>query len=149
MKRRASRRGVPTKRQGLDTSKRQGIFSLAVRFINDDPTLVELGKESLEALGYRVVAKTGSVEALEVFRAQPERFALVITDQTMPDMTGMVLARRLREVRPGIPIILGTGYSEQVTKDGAAESGIREVMMKPVVMGDLARSVRKILDGQV
>ncbi len=70
---------------------------------------MELGKEALEALGYRVVAKTGSVEALDVFLAQPEQFALVITDQTTPDMTSMVLARRLLEDRPGILIILDTG----------------------------------------
>jgi len=77
------------------------------------------------------------------------QFALVITDQTTPDMTSMVLARRLLEDRPGIPIILDMGYIKKVTKDGAAKLGIREVMMKSVVMRDLARSVRKILDGQV
>jgi len=118
-----------------------------ILFIDDDATLAEFGKESLEALGYRVVAKTSSVEALEVFRAQPEQFALVITDQTMPDMTGMVLARRLLEICPGLPIILCTGYSEQVTQTRAQEMGICEFLMKPVVMRDLARAIRKVLDG--
>ena len=117
-----------------------------ILLIDDDPTLAELGKESLEALGYHVVAKTSSVEALEIFRAQPERFALVITDQTMPDMTGTALAVKLMEIRPGIPIILCTGYSEQVTKNRAQEMGICEFMMKPLVVGDLARTIRKVLD---
>jgi PAS domain S-box-containing protein len=118
-----------------------------ILLIDDEATLANLGKELLESLGYRVVAKTSSVEALQVFCAQPERFDLVITDQTMPDMTGMTLAQKVLQVRPDIPIILCTGYSEQVTKDRAREIGIREFLMKPLIIKDLARTMRRLLDG--
>lgn len=114
--------------------------------IDDETTLVEVVKESLEALGYSVVAETSSVQALELFRANPRRFDLVITDQTMPGMTGMVLARELLELCPDIPIILCTGYSEQVTRDRAREIGVGEFLMKPLIVRDLAKAIRRLLD---
>jgi two-component system, cell cycle sensor histidine kinase and response regulator CckA len=108
--------------------------------------LANLGKELLESMGYSVVSITSSVEALQVFDAHPEKFDLIITDQTMPDMTGITLARKVLQIRPDIPIILCTGFSQQVTEKRAREMGIREFLMKPLIMKDLARTVRRLLD---
>jgi two-component system, cell cycle sensor histidine kinase and response regulator CckA len=118
-----------------------------ILFIDDEPTLASLGKELLESLGYSVLALTSSIEGLKVFQAEPERFDLIITDQTMPDMTGITLAQKVLQIRPDMPIILCTGYSEQVTKDRARETGIREFLMKPLIMRNLAMTIRRLLDG--
>ena len=105
----------------------------------------DIGKRMLERLGYRVTAKTSSVEALEIFRQSPDEFDLVITDMTMPDMTGDVLSRKLIALRPDIPIIVCTGYSERINSDIVKEIGIKELAMKPVVMRDIARMIERIL----
>jgi len=93
----------------------------------------------LEKLGYKVVRKTDGPEALEIFRAQPEAFGLVITDQTMPKMTGIRLSEELRRIRPDIPIILCTGFSESVDEGSARAAGIQEFLMKPVSVGIFCR----------
>jgi CheY-like chemotaxis protein len=97
-----------------------------------------------------VVAGTDSLEALEVFRSQPERFDLIITDQTMPHMTGDVLARRVLKLRPDIPIILCTGFGQAtsgaLTEASARAIGIREMVMKPVERSEMARISRRVLD---
>ena len=100
----------------------------------------------LERLGYEVVTKRNSVQALELFRAEPDRFDLVITDMTMPDMTGDKLAQELMKIRPQIPIILCTGHSILVSEEKAKEIGIKAFVMKPLVMRNLAETVRKVLD---
>ena len=92
-----------------------------------------------------MTARTSSVEALDLFRQTPDEFDLVITDMTMPDMTGDVLARNLISIRPDIPIIVCTGYSEKINSDIVKEIGIKELAMKPVVMKDIARMVERIL----
>jgi CheY-like chemotaxis protein len=107
---------------------------------------VDVGKQMLEHLGYRVVVRTSSVEALELFRNQPEKFDLVITDMTMPNLTGDKLACEMMRIRPGIPIILCTGFSEHITEEKVKKMGIRELAMKPLVMADLAERVRRALD---
>ncbi|MCE5275848.1 MAG: response regulator, partial [Deltaproteobacteria bacterium] len=117
-----------------------------ILLIDDEATLVDVVKESLEALGYSAVAKTSSVEALELFHAHPQQFDLVITDQTMPVMTGMVLARKLLEIRPDIPIILCTGYSEYISEEQSKSMGIREFIMKPYGTKDMAKTIRRVLD---
>ncbi|MFC1825441.1 CHASE2 domain-containing protein [Thermodesulfobacteriota bacterium] len=117
-----------------------------ILLIDDEETLVEMEKEMLEQLGYDIVAKADSVEALDLFRAQPEMFDLVITDQTMPHLTGTELARKLLLISPDTPIILCTGFSEVINEEKAKSIGISEYVMKPLVMGDLARTVRKALD---
>jgi PAS domain S-box-containing protein len=116
-----------------------------ILFVDDEETLVDLGKEALESLGYQVSAKMTSLEALETFRAQPEGFDLVITDMTMPGLTGKELAKELLALRPDIPIILCTGFSEIVDENQAKEAGIREFVMKPYVVSNLANIVRKVL----
>ncbi|MBW1737532.1 MAG: response regulator, partial [Deltaproteobacteria bacterium] len=87
-----------------------------------------------------------SIEALELFKAKPDRFDLVITDMTMPNMTGDRLARELMKIRPDIPIILCTGFSERISEEKAKGMGIKAFAMKPLVMRDLANTVRKALD---
>jgi PAS domain S-box-containing protein len=118
-----------------------------ILFIDDEAILANLGKDLLEALGYHVVAITNSNEALKLFLTDPRRFDLIITDHTMPEMTGMALAQKMLQVRPDVPIILCTGYSEQVTRDQTREIGIREFLMKPLIMRDLAKTIRMLLDG--
>jgi len=117
-----------------------------ILFIDDEQALVDIGKKMLEYLGYKVSVRTSSIEALELFRAKGGQFDLVITDMTMPNMTGDKLAREIMRIRPGIPIILCTGFSEHISEEKAKEMGIREFVMKPLVMGDLARTIRRVLD---
>ncbi len=116
-----------------------------ILFVDDEDFQADIGKRMLERLGYRVTAKTSSIEAFELFRQSPDTFDLVITDMTMPDMTGDVLARKLIALRPDIPIIVCTGYSERINSDIVREIGIKELAMKPVVMKDIARMIERIL----
>jgi CheY-like chemotaxis protein len=102
-------------------------------------------QQMLERLGYRVTARTDSQGALEVFAAGPDQFDLVITDMTMPSMTGDLLARKLLEMRSDIPIILCTGYNEGITEEKALALGIRKYVMKPVVKTKLASTIRTVL----
>ncbi|MCD6334697.1 MAG: response regulator [Candidatus Latescibacteria bacterium] len=117
-----------------------------ILFIDDEEMLVEMGQEMLESLGYDVVALTNNLEALETFRAQPDRFDLVITDQTMPHKTGAELARELLRIRPDIPIILCTGFSEIITEKQAEATGIRRFLMKPILRREMAQTIRDLLD---
>lgn len=117
-----------------------------ILFVDDEASLVDIGKRMLERLGYQVVTKTSSIEAFEAFRAQPYRFDLVITDQTMPNMTGLDLAKSLLLIRPDILIILCTGFSETVTQVKAKPVGIKAFINKPIVRDKLAEIVRQVLD---
>jgi CheY-like chemotaxis protein len=117
-----------------------------ILFIDDEKTLVDLGRQILERLGYTVTIRTSSVEALELFMEQPEKFDLVITDMTMPNMTGDDLAAKLMNIRADIPVILCTGYSERISRERAHSLGIKEFILKPIVMRELAQIVRGVLD---
>lgn len=97
-------------------------------------------------LGYQVTSKTSRIEALDAFRNHPEAFDIVITDQAMPDMTGKELAVEMMSIRPDIPVILCTGFSEQIDEKAAKEIGIRAFVLKPIVMSDMARTIREVLD---
>ncbi len=116
-----------------------------ILLVDDEQPLVEIGKQMLERLGYTVAARTSSVEALELFKAQPGRFDLVITDIVMPNMTGETLAKKLMDIRADIPVILCTGYSEKFTRQQASQMGVRSFLMKPLLMQDLANTVRQAL----
>jgi CheY-like chemotaxis protein len=116
-----------------------------ILFVDDEPVLVDMGREMLESLGYRIVGKTNSLEALQTFCSRPEAFDLVITDMTMPGMGGTELAKELMTARPGIPIILCTGFSEFINCEEIRELGIRELLMKPYVISDLAKTIRIVL----
>jgi CheY-like chemotaxis protein len=117
-----------------------------ILFVDDEKVMVETTQGMLEHLGYKVVARTSSIETLEVFRNEPETFDLVITDMTMPKMTGDELGKELIRIRPDIPIILCTGYSEHITEKKAKDVGIREFVMKPIVMSEMAKTIRNVLD---
>ena len=119
-----------------------------VLFVDDERSIVKIADQMLERLGYEVTTKTSSVEALELFEAEPDRFDLIITDMTMPHMTGDRLARKLFMIRSDIPVILCTGYSERIDEDKAKEMGIRAYAPKPLVMRDLAVTIRQVLGGK-
>ncbi|MDY6857095.1 MAG: response regulator [Thermodesulfobacteriota bacterium] len=117
-------------------------------FIVDDETIqTELMREMLEEFGYTVVTHNDSVEALNLFLNDIRFFNLVIADMTMPKMTGKTLAEEILKNRPDMPIILCSGYSEEITADEAKGIGIREYLMKPIGLKDLAKAVRRVLDG--
>lgn len=114
--------------------------------MDDEEAIVLMTQQTLERLGYQVTTRTSSVEAHEAFRAKPDEFDLVITDMTMPNMTGLELASRLREIRADIPIIICTGYSEIIDGNKAKASGILGYVMKPVTKDEIARTIRQVLD---
>ncbi len=119
-----------------------------ILLIDDEEPIVRMEKQILERLGYHVTARTSSVEALEAFRADPDNFDLVITDMTMPNLTGVQLSKELLKIRPGIPIIICTGFSEQISEDKAKEMGIRGYVLKPVVKSEIAKTIRTILEDE-
>jgi PAS domain S-box-containing protein len=118
-----------------------------ILFVDDEEFLINVGRQMLERLGYRVTSRLSGPEALELFRAHPDRFDLVITDQTMPQITGVELSRELMAIRPNIPIVLCTGFSEGLTAERAKNIGIRDFIMKPIVLRDLSQMIRRVLAG--
>ena len=117
-----------------------------ILFVDDEEILVEMAEGILDRLGYKVVCATGSADALQMFTKDPQAFDLVITDHTMPEMTGAVLAQKLKEIRPDIPLILCTGYSETISQEKAESMGIHGFVMKPLSKNELAEIVRRVLD---
>jgi PAS domain S-box-containing protein len=115
--------------------------------VDDEEDVLNMLKEMSEHLGYRVTAVSDSTEAYALFQSRPEDFDLVVTDQTMPGLTGTVLAQKIFSLKPGMPIIICTGFSETLTNGKAQELGLAGYIMKPVVMGDFARVVRRALEG--
>jgi PAS domain S-box-containing protein len=119
-----------------------------ILLIDDEDILVEMAKSMLGKLGYRVTAHTSSPEALAAFQNQPDQFDLVITDQTMPDLTGSDLARQMLLIRPDLPIILCTGYSSIISEEEALSLGIKGFAFKPLTKKDLSTLIRKVLDAR-
>ena len=117
-----------------------------VLMVDDEAPIVRLVTQMLERLGYRVAGQTGSLDALEAFEADPDAYDLVITDMSMPHLPGDRLSRELIAIRPDLPIIICTGFSEKIDPEIARSLGIRGFLMKPIVQSDLARLVRKVLD---
>ena len=117
-----------------------------ILLVDDEQPLVEIGKQMLERLGYSVATRTSSIEALELFKSDPDRFDAVITDIVMPNMTGDKLAENMMDIRPDIPIVLCTGYSEKFTRQQASDMGVHAYLMKPLVMRDLADTVRRAIE---
>ena len=116
-----------------------------ILFVDDEPMLADLGEQLLKSLGYEVTVTTSSTDALALFRKQPDQFDLVITDMTMPHMTGDSLAREVIKIRPDIPVILCSGYSRQISEESAKGIGIQAFVMKPVLRRILAETVREVL----
>ncbi|MDY6854976.1 MAG: ATP-binding protein [Thermodesulfobacteriota bacterium] len=119
-----------------------------ILFVDDEKGLVDIGLQMLKGLGYKVVGRTSSIEALELFRVQADRFDLVITDQTMPNMTGGDMAIEMIRIRPDIPIILCTGFSEVISEAKAKAIGIRKFIMKPLVKAEMAGIIKEVLDNR-
>ena len=117
-----------------------------ILLIDDEEQIISMERKMLENLGYQVTARTDSVEALKEFSKQPQNYDLVITDMTMPHMTGDELAQKLLVIKPGIPVILCTGFNEDITEEKALEMGIQKFVMKPVIKKELATTIRSVLD---
>jgi len=117
-----------------------------ILFVDDEPALINIGQQMLERLGYEVVCCMDSLEALKLFREESDRFDLVITDMTMPGVTGDELAGEVMRIKPGIPVILCTGFSERIKENKARDLGICGFLMKPLLMKSVARAIRQALD---
>jgi len=117
-----------------------------ILFVDDEQVLIDIGKRTLESLGYTVTAKNSSIEALEAFQQAPDEFDVIITDQTMPYMTGYNLAKRILEIKPSINIILCTGYSDTISLEKAEAAGIKALIYKPISKKEIAQEIRGVLD---
>ena len=119
-----------------------------ILFVDDEESIVKMGNQRLERLGYQVESTTSPLEALDLFRSKPDQFDLVITDLTMPKMTGDKLVKEILKIRPDILIILCTGFSEKMDGEKARAIGASGYLEKPHEKHDLAKMVRKVLDGK-
>ncbi len=117
-----------------------------ILFIDDEETLIDLGENMLTKLGYQVTTHTSSIEAIEAFKDSPDKFDLIISDMTMPNMTGDMLANEINKIRPDIPIIICTGFSEQLSEKKINTLDIKGLLMKPLTISELAKTVRRVLD---
>ena len=127
----------------LENDVNAGIGKILV--IDDDPALVKLVDEMLEIMGYNTVSSISGEEGLHIFKESPEEFALVITDMTMPKITGDIVARKINTIRSNIPIILCTGFNENISEAQAKEIGICEIIMKPVNMKTLSGVIQRLI----
>ncbi len=130
--------------EGVSSSPMGGKERILI--VDDEDILVELNRQRLSGFGYDVAATTSSLDALQIFQQAQDSFDLVITDETMPHLTGMDLAAELLRTRPDIPIILCTGHSDKVSPERAREAGIQKLLMKPFDKRELAEAVRQMLD---
>ena len=117
-----------------------------ILFIDDEISIAQIGSRMLSSLGYSVTTKTSSLEALDLYRSNPDNFDLIISDVTMPEMTGDKLASEILSIKPDTPIILCTGYSKNLSNEKTVEIGIKSLVSKPIVKADLASTVRRVLD---
>ena len=117
-----------------------------ILFVDDEEALMEMGEDLLTELGYEVTSRMSSKEALSLFAADPSRFDLVITDQTMPEMTGVELAKEVLAIRADMPIIMCTGFSYLVDEDKAKAAEIKAFAMKPLTKNEIAKTIRKVLE---
>jgi CheY-like chemotaxis protein len=117
-----------------------------VLFVDDEEPLVDIGSRIIKTLGYEVLGLQSGIEALEAFRSNPDAFDLLITDLTMPKITGDELARQVMAIRPDIPIILTTGFSEKISEEDAKSSGIEKLIIKPITVRNLAEAISKALN---
>ncbi len=120
--------------------------SEGILLVDDEVPIVHLERQMLERLGYRVTTRSNSLEALEAFKANPEVYDLFITDLTMPHMTGDQLAKEIIRIKPDIPVIICTGFSERIDQEKIDAIGVKGFLAKPVIKSDLAQMVRKVLD---
>lgn len=117
-----------------------------ILFVDDEKLLIDIGKELLKGLGYSVETRASSLDAYEAFRATPEKYDLIVSDVTMPKLTGEQLARKIQEIEPGLPIILCTGFSSRLNLEELKKIGVKKILMKPITLMELAVAVRTVLD---
>jgi CheY-like chemotaxis protein len=119
-----------------------------ILFIDDEHEILRIGSRILSSLGYKVTSIDNSAQALQEFLADPQRYDLILTDQTLPGMVGSEIVKRALEVRPGMPVVMCTGYSHSLDEEKAREIGARSLLLKPFTMPGLAEAVRRALDHQ-
>lgn len=117
-----------------------------ILIVDDEISITKVIDRTLMQLGYSVTKRNNSIEAMELFKIKPNYFDLVITDMTMPNLTGDKLAKAMIAIRPDIPVILCTGYSKKITDQKALEIGIKALVHKPIINAELANTVRAVLD---
>jgi CheY-like chemotaxis protein len=117
-----------------------------ILFVDDEPAVCRISTRSLSSLGYRVRSFTSAPAALAAFEAAPFDWDIVVTDTTMPELSGDALARKVKGLRPDLPVILCTGFSERVSEEEARTLGIDRFLLKPVVGAELSRVIRAVLE---
>lgn len=117
-----------------------------ILLVDDEKAVLDVTTRMLETLGYKVTATSSSLNALDLFSTDPDQFDLVMTDVTMPNITGDKLAKMIMEIRSGMPIILFSGYSNDITEEKAKEMGIRKFLMKPLNLKELSKAISKVFD---
>ena len=120
-----------------------------ILFVDDEPEITFMGKKMLENLGYKVTITTNSISALEEFRKDPDKYSLLVTDQSMPNITGTELAVMMKEIRPELKVIIITGYSENLSDAILFQSGVSEVILKPMKLDDFSKVIRRVLDKNI
>jgi CheY-like chemotaxis protein len=133
---------------GIKTKPVKPIPGKHILFVDDEAMVARMGERTLSRLGYTVTAITNSTEALEKFRAEPNKFDIVVTDHIMPDMSGIGLAKKLLEIRPDIPIVLTSGYGDEIDEHLCRAAGIREYAAKPFQMQSLSQLIDKLIKTQ-
>lgn len=137
--------GAPEQEEKTETVLSKG--TERILFVDDEPALIDIGQQILERLGYKVTTALNPHAALDLFKSQPGGFDLVITDMTMPKITGDRLTAELVAVRSDIPVILCTGFSSELTDDKLKTLGIKGFLMKPIIPSEIATLIRQVLDG--
>jgi CheY-like chemotaxis protein len=118
-----------------------------ILLVDDEEAIAKMEQKILERLGYRVTIRTASTEAHTAFQAEPEAFDLLVTDMTMPNMTGIQLANKIRAIKPNIPVVICTGFSDQISQEKYKGYGIHDFVNKPVLGREFAKAIRNALDG--
>lgn len=120
-----------------------------IMFVDDEPTLVSVFRQGLMRLGYKVEGFIDSRKALEQFKKNPDKFDMVVTDTTMPYINGVDMAEQMLEIRKDLPIIICTGFTTLISVEEARNKGIRDFVMKPFKIRDIAARIREIFDGDI
>ena len=136
--------------QGAESVSRAPIPTGTERIllVDDEPALIEIGQQLLQLLGYQVTTLSNSAQALEVFSRDPEAFDLLVTDYTMPVMTGTQLAEAVLKINPDLPVILMSGLEATNIEARAKRAGVRRIINKPIVIKEIAELIRELLNSQ-
>jgi signal transduction histidine kinase/ActR/RegA family two-component response regulator len=117
-----------------------------ILFVDDEPEITFMGKKMLENLGYKVTISSDSQSALKEFNKDPEKYSLLLTDQSMPNITGTELAGFMKKIRPELKVIIITGYADNLSEEVLSQNGISEVILKPMILDDFSKVIRRVLD---